>query len=138
MTDRGPVIVDTDVFSRVILVTPSAGYESFGPLLRGRRVVLAAQTVGEVRAGALMRGWGERRVADLEATIGRLAVAPVDDAVAGSWAELKAECSAIGHALGQKIHDGDRWIAATARALGLPLASNDGIFADAPGVTILA
>jgi predicted nucleic acid-binding protein len=36
----------------------------------------------------------------------------------------------------QSHHDADRWIAATAIRLGIPLISNDGIFADAPGLTV--
>jgi predicted nucleic acid-binding protein len=40
------------------------------------------------------------------------------------------------NALGQKAHTADRWIAATAIRLGIPLVSNDGIFRDAPGVEL--
>jgi predicted nucleic acid-binding protein len=38
--------------------------------------------------------------------------------------------------LAQKVHDADRWIAATAVRLGLPLVSNDGIFVDVPGLKL--
>jgi predicted nucleic acid-binding protein len=37
---------------------------------------------------------------------------------------------------GRKAHTADRWIAATAMRLGIPLVSNDGIFRDAPGVEL--
>ncbi|MDQ6838867.1 MAG: hypothetical protein M3137_11180 [Actinomycetota bacterium] len=39
-----------------------------------------------------------------------------------------------GHALGDKIHDGDRWIAATAIHLDVPLVAHDRIFKGAPGL----
>jgi predicted nucleic acid-binding protein len=52
------------------------------------------------------------------------------------YAQLRADCVAAGHALGQKEHTADRWIAATAIRLGIPLVSNDGIFRGAPGVEL--
>jgi predicted nucleic acid-binding protein len=42
----------------------------------------------------------------------------------------------MGHALSQREHDADRWIAATAIRLGIPLVSNDGVFAHAPGLVV--
>ena len=44
----------------------------------------------------------------------------------------------IGHALGQRDHDADRWIAATALRLGIPLVSNDRIFQETPGLVLEA
>ncbi len=41
-----------------------------------------------------------------------------------------------GHALSQREHNADRWIAATALRLGIPLVSNDGIFRDIPGLLL--
>ncbi len=52
------------------------------------------------------------------------------------YARLRADCEALGHALGQREHNADRWIAATALRLGVPLVSNDGIFQDVPGLNI--
>jgi len=52
------------------------------------------------------------------------------------YARLRADCEAQGHALGQREHNADRWIAATAIRLGVPLVSNDGIFRDAPGLEL--
>jgi hypothetical protein len=46
-------------------------------------------------------------------------------------------CQQAGHALGDKLHDGDRWIAATAIRLGVPLASHDRLFNAAPGLQIM-
>ena len=53
-------------------------------------------------------------------------------------AQLRADCEAIGHALGQREHNADRWIAATAIRLGVPLVSNDAIFRGVPGIGLEA
>jgi predicted nucleic acid-binding protein len=51
-------------------------------------------------------------------------------------AQLRADCVRIGHALAQREHNADRWIAATAIRLGIPLVSNDTIFKAVPGLTL--
>ena len=52
------------------------------------------------------------------------------------YAQLRADCERVGHALGQRDHDADRWIAATALRLGVPIVSNDRIFANTPGLVV--
>jgi predicted nucleic acid-binding protein len=52
-------------------------------------------------------------------------------------AGLKDQCLRNGHALGQKVHDGDRWIAATAVRYGIPLVSHDQIFKGVPDLELL-
>jgi predicted nucleic acid-binding protein len=52
------------------------------------------------------------------------------------YAQLKVDCHRVGNPLAQKIHDGDRWVAATAIRLGLPLVANDGIFDGVPGLQV--
>jgi predicted nucleic acid-binding protein len=52
------------------------------------------------------------------------------------YAQLRADCVAAGHALGKRDHDADRWIAATALRLDIPLVSNDGISENAPGLRL--
>ncbi|MGZ5359953.1 MAG: PIN domain-containing protein, partial [Solirubrobacterales bacterium] len=51
-------------------------------------------------------------------------------------AQLRADCEAAGHALGQRAHNADRWIAATAIRVSVPLVSNDAIFRGVPGLTL--
>ena len=51
-------------------------------------------------------------------------------------AQLRADCAAMGHALAQREHTADRWIAATALRLRIPLVSNDTIFKAVPGLTV--
>lgn len=132
------VVVDTDVFSRVVLLSqPSPGYERFVPVLQGVRIVLAAQTVGELLFGARSRGWETRRLQELDELIGRCAVVPVDRTLTEVWADLTVACRERGHGLQDKLHVADRWIAATAIHLDVPLVSNDNIFNGAPLVNLL-
>jgi predicted nucleic acid-binding protein len=56
------------------------------------------------------------------------------DELVAVYARLRADCVAAGHALGRKEHAADRWIAATAIRLEIPLVSNDGSFRGAPGL----
>ncbi|HTV10971.1 MAG TPA: hypothetical protein VME20_03845 [Acidimicrobiales bacterium] len=48
-----------------------------------------------------------------------------------------ADFARAGHALGDKLHDGDRWVASAAIRLGLPLVSHDGVFKGAPGPQLI-
>ena len=55
-----------------------------------------------------------------------------------AYADLRVACERAGHALGQRDHDADRWIAATALRHGIPLVSNDRIFEGNPGLVLKA
>lgn len=131
-------VVDTSVISTELderLRDRRAQYE---PLLQGRTLFLSFQTVAELRYGALRARWGELRLRRLE----RLLTAethPVetDPKMAAVAARLRVDCEEAGHALAAKEHEGDRWVAATAIRLGLPLVAHDGIFFDVPGLELM-
>jgi predicted nucleic acid-binding protein len=53
-------------------------------------------------------------------------------------ADLRSRSEQAGRALGQKLHEADRWIASTAIMLGADLVSDDGIFRDIPGLNVLS
>jgi predicted nucleic acid-binding protein len=59
-----------------------------------------------------------------------------DDEVADAYAALTAACRTIGHALHDKIHTGDRWIAACAIAKQLDLLAGDQIYRGAPNLVV--
>src|SRR5690625_2741393 len=132
MAARGPVVADTNVFGAA-LAAKSDLAQRYEPLLLGRPVLVSFQTAAEMRFGALRRGWGLSRMLKLEATLSTAEVIHTGTELVEAYARLRAECSAIGHGLGQAAHDADRWIAATARRLGLPLVSDDRIFEGVPG-----
>ena len=55
---RGPVVVDTDVFSAGLL--PGSRLAArYAPIIAGRPVMISFQTVAELQFGALRRGWGD-------------------------------------------------------------------------------
>jgi predicted nucleic acid-binding protein len=132
---RGPIVIDTDVLS-ADLVPGSRLAERYAPLITGRLAFISFQTAAELRYGAIRRGWGQPRMLRMEATIERVEVVHSGPELVSVYAQLRADCVAAGHALGQKEHTADRWIAATAIRLGIPLVSNDGIFRGAPGLEL--
>lgn len=132
---RGPIVIDTGVYGASLIPrsTLAAAYET---VLVGRPAFISFQTAAELRYGALLRGWGPSRMQALDARISQAVVVHSGSELIEVYARLRAECVRTGHALGQRDHDADRWIAATALRLGVPLVSNDGIFVDAPGLLI--
>jgi predicted nucleic acid-binding protein len=131
------VVVDTDVYSARFVPNSQLALR-YEPLLVGRPEVLSFQTVAEVRYGALLRGWGEARLRRLDVAISRAEVVHSGPDLIRVYAEFRIACQRIGHALCQREHDADRWVAATALRLGVPLVSNDGIFHGAPGLVLEA
>jgi predicted nucleic acid-binding protein len=61
---------------------------------------------------------------------------PVTPEVIEAYVTLSVDCQKIGHALCQKIHTADRWVAATALALDRPLISLDTVYRGVPGLTL--
>jgi len=139
MTEARPsgVVVDTMVISWLFEDRPNPLADRYRELIGSEPVVLAFQTVMELRFGALRAGWGQLRRRRLERRIAEIAVVQPDDAMITACAELRMRCQQAAHALGDKLHDGDRWIAATAIRLGVPLASHDRLFNAAPGLQII-
>ena len=133
--NRGPVDIDTDVFS-ADLVPGSPLAERYAPLITGRPAFISFQTAAELRYGALRRQWGVARMLKLEARIGLVEVVHTGPELVLAYAQLRAGCEAVGHALAQREHNADRWIAATAIRLAIPLVSNDRIFRHVPGLTL--
>lgn len=132
---RGPVVVDTDVYS-ARLIPDSALARRYEPLLVGRAEFVSFQTVAEVRYGALLRRWGDTRLRRMEAAFSQIEIVYPGPDLISAYAELRVACQRAGHALSQREHDADRWIAATAIRLGIPLVSNDGVFDNTPGLIV--
>jgi len=77
----------------------------------------------------------------LDSLVHRAVVIPVDDTLIGPMPAsglLRAACRVAGHPLHDKAHAGDLWIAASAVAYGLPLVTDDGIFAGVPGLQVIS
>lgn len=132
---RGPIVIDTDVFG-ADLIPGSRLAELYEPIIVGRPALISFQTAAEIRYGALLRGWGRARMLKLESKLQFAEIVHTGPELLHTYAGLRVECQRVGHALSQREHDADRWIAATALRLGIPLVSNDNIFRDVPGLQL--
>uniref|UniRef100_UPI0030B90191 PIN domain-containing protein n=1 Tax=Mobiluncus sp. TaxID=47293 RepID=UPI0030B90191 len=106
------------------------------PLI-GKEFAISFQTATEILQGAYAAQCGEARLGALHRIIDSTLVIPANEKVIEAAAKLYAEARAAGHALQDKAHTADRWIAASAFAYDLPLVSTDKIFVDAPGLKLL-
>lgn len=134
------VVVDTDIFSQ-LYITPEFAEKRGIPIaawrsvLAGARVVISFQTKAEVLAGIYGSSWSESRTTSAMADLERFPTIPADRSVIEAFANLSAACRKRGHALHDKIHTADRWVAASAIAKRLPLMARDGIYVGVPGLT---
>lgn len=109
----------------------------WAPVLEPARWVLPFPVVAEMRFGAVVAGWGDRRRLVLETLIHRSAIIPPLENVIDAYVEVRSECTKQGHGLAAKDHEADRWIAAVAPAGDLPLATEDSIFEGVRDLTVL-
>jgi hypothetical protein len=132
-------VVDTDVYTLVFVRKDSTDPRVPGwrQQLVGRRVLATFQTRAELLALAATNTWGESRARELRAQLDRTATIGVDESVIDAYATLVAECRRAGHALQQKQHTADRWIAACTIAKDVELLAGDGIFAGTPGLRLV-
>lgn len=126
------VVVDTMIASAWLGRRPSARKERWAALLGRVPWVLPFTVVAEMRFGAHVAGWGQRRLAVLDHLVSRSAVIPPIDVVTDAYVELRSWCARSGHGLGAKDHEADRWVGAVAIAAKLPLVTEDSIFDHVP------
>jgi tRNA(fMet)-specific endonuclease VapC len=130
------VVVDTGVFSASLSRRRRPRFESQIGLMAGHQIFLAAVTVGELRYGALVAGWGQARRDRLDESIQATTVVPVSDRLLSTVAELRFACRRAGHPLHDRAHANDLWIAASAIHIGAPLLTTDNVFSGTPGLTL--
>lgn len=133
------MLLDTDAWSHLFAFKGRRHPDlaRWRALLTGRTVAIAVQTRAEVLAWVLIRDLGEPRRQAILTHLENTATVPVDEAVIQRYARLTAEARARGDALGAKEHTADRWVAATALAVGASLLSADGIYRNDPDLVLL-
>ena len=92
-------------------------------------------TIGELRTGVLAAADDQSRASRLR-TLSKAQETepiPVDDNVAAVWAELRIAL----RSLSRKMPVNDSWIAATAIAHELPLATQDNDYDDVPNLEVI-
>lgn len=136
------VLLDTDVFSALFVTPDKTARRQGHPIdewraaLTGHRVVIAFQTRAEALVGARSANFGEPRTTELIQRLDSTPTVQIDDEVLEAFVTLTVEARAQGRGIGHHHHTADRWIAACAIAKSLPLLSRDGIFDDAPSLTL--
>lgn len=134
---RGPVVIDTGVFSARLGRHEGHLATEYKSVLEGRPAVISFVTVAELRYGAKVAGWGSKRSQRLNHELTRAKIVWSGMELAEQYAVLRAWCVKNGHGLGQKDHEADRWVAATAIRLGVPLVAHDSIFANVDGLELI-
>ncbi|GGN71417.1 hypothetical protein GCM10010112_38760 [Actinoplanes lobatus] len=131
------VIVDTDAFSHLWQNTARA--TALSSHLTGAVPVISFTTVAEVHFGAAKKGWGQRRVDQLDEAIRRYVVAPYHDDLARLWGRLKSQAQQAAHPLGQSSETNDLWVCTTAIYHNAPLLTlNRRHFENFPGLALLS
>jgi predicted nucleic acid-binding protein len=130
-----PVLVDTNVAS-YMLVRSGPYRDLWAASLIGRVQVIAVQSRAELLALPKVSNWGPRKSAELREKLAGVPAIPVDERVQEEYAQLKAWGKAKGHAIGSPAKCADRWIAATAIAHDLELATGDSDFTNIAGLQL--
>jgi len=134
---RGSVVVDTGVLGARLTPGGSDLAFAYRAILEGRPAVVSLVTVAELRFGATIAGWGTRRLQRLGEELAGVETIWPNQRLTDVYVALRAACVRAGHGLGHKQHEADRWIAATALWLGVPLVSHDAIFGSVDRLELL-
>jgi predicted nucleic acid-binding protein len=134
MTDRGEeppaelALADTSLFIAIERERSLSGHPP-------KSIAVSAVTIGELRLGVLAASTGSIRARRLE-TLSKaeaLDPLPVDTNVAHAWATLRL----LLRDEGKRMPVNDSWIAATAIANHIPVASQDADYDDVPGLRVI-
>lgn len=138
MTVRGgaSVVVDTGVFGAHLTPPGQKLAFAYRSMLANRSAIVSFMTDAELRFGAALAGWGPRRMRRLDAELGAVETIWPGPNLAAVYVSLRSWCVQTGHGLGQKEHEADRWIAATAVWLDVPLVAHDAIFEHVDRLTL--
>ena len=99
-------------------------------------LLVSVVTVGEMRLGVLAAATSPQRARRLQTLrkVEALESVPIDDSVADAWASLRVAL----RERGRRMPVNDSWIAATAIALGIPVATQDADYQGVPGLDVVA
>lgn len=116
---RDWLLLDTDVIS--YLFRDDSRTDLFQSRLVGKTLAYSFMTEAELLRWGLLRDWGPRRTAQLEALLQGLVRLDYDQEVGRAWARITATCSRHG----RSIAPSDAWIAATAVRAEIPLLTHN-------------
>jgi tRNA(fMet)-specific endonuclease VapC len=114
------ILLDTNIVSYLVKGdTRGARYRED---LDGRRLCISFITVGELRLGMALKGWGKPKRERVEQTIRSYVVIPFDDQVATEWARIGTSAIRAGR---NQVDRSDWWIAACAVRHDLALVTHN-------------
>jgi tRNA(fMet)-specific endonuclease VapC len=111
--------IDTDIASFIFKGSDYAN--PYVPLLSGHELALSFMSVAELFQWAILRQWGNRRLAQLEQYLSNYLIIPVDRPLCREWAQIRADRQSAGRVISPQ----DAWIAATALRHDLPLVTHN-------------
>lgn len=132
MTSGPSILLDTSIvlhYSRRSAVYDAI--EARYQLTQSRfQPLVSVVTLGEIRALAYYRGWGDIKLKSLDVFLSSIVCVDINDQrIIEAYARLSAHASSKGWALHSQKND--LWIAATAQVSGARLLTTDKDFADA-------
>ena len=113
------VLLDTDVVS--YLLKGDTRGQLYATHLIDRELAIAIMTIAELFQWATVHRWGNRRIQNMEDSLQRFTILPVDIETCRSWAMVRAHRIS----LGLPISPQDAWIAATALRYQIPLVTHN-------------
>jgi tRNA(fMet)-specific endonuclease VapC len=113
------LLIDTDIASFIFKGSDYA--DPYIPLLSGHELALSFMTVAELFQWAILRQWGDRRLAQLKQYLLNYVIIPVDQPLCQEWAQVRADRQSAGRVISPQ----DAWIAATALRYDLPLVTHN-------------
>jgi predicted nucleic acid-binding protein len=137
LSDQSPVVVDTGAFGAQFTPRGQPLAFTYRPIVADRAVILSYAAVAELRFGAARAGWGTRRMRRLDAELGKVDTIWPGPELVAAYVSLRVWCVQAGHGLAGKEHEADRWIAATAIWLDIPLVAHDSIFKGVQNLELL-
>lgn len=124
-----PLLVDTSVFSFFFKGDTRA--ELYRPDVEGKLITVSFATLGELASWALTRGWGSRRIGEMELALKKVVTLRWNEEVIGHWARIQST-------RGITVGDNDAWTAACAFAYGCIVVTHDNDFHRIPGLEIIS
>lgn len=91
-SERGPVVIDTGVFSARLGRRDSRLTDACRPILEGRPAIISFVTVAEIEFGAAVAGWGQARAQRLDSEPRRAEVVWPGPDLVRSYVQLRAWC----------------------------------------------
>jgi|SRR5579863_415939 len=131
------VLLDTDVFSYLLRAGDARG-EPYRKHVQGKTIALSFITVGELYYGAIKRGWGAKKIANLAQHLKAAVIVPYDVEICKTYGRLRATLKTESGS-DRCIFQNDLWIAACAVRHNLPLITNNRKhFEGIPGLNVIS